>query len=277
MTPVVSVIIPACNEGRHIGACLKAVLNSDPLPKHSLEVVVVANGCTDDTVAVANRFHAMAEPRGWRLKVLELPKGSKVIALNAGDARAIGHIRVYLDADVIVSPGLLAELTETLNVSKARFATGTPSVDVPDNWVIAQYARFWQTLPYMRMGGPGFGIYAVNTNGRARWPKFPNVIADDTFVRLNFAPSERVQVDATYRWPMVDTLSRLVRVRRRQDRGTVQIAAEYPHLMQNENKPAPKFPALIKADPLGFVVYATISAIVRATRSSGGEEWARGR
>jgi len=276
MTPVVSVIIPACNEGRYIGTCLKAVLSSDPLPKHSLEVIVVANGCTDDTVAIAKRFSGMAEPRGWRLRVLDLPKGDKIMALNAGDERAIGSIRVYLDADVVVSPDLLAELTAELAIPRARFATGTPQIEVPDNWAIAQYARFWQRLPYVRMGAPGFGIYAVNTDGRARWCMFPDVIADDTFVRVNFAPSERIQVDATYRWPMVNSLARLLRVRRRQDQGTAQIAAQFPHLIINEGKPAPILSPLIKADPLGFAVYAAISAAVRLTRGARAD-WARGR
>jgi glycosyltransferase involved in cell wall biosynthesis len=275
MTPVVSVIIPACNEARYIGACLKAVLSSDPLPKHTLEVIVVANGCTDDTVSIAKRFTGMAEPRGWRLRVMELPKGDKIMALNAGDDRAIGSIRVYLDADVVVSPELLAELTLELATTRARFATGTPRIDVPENWAITQYARFWQRLPYVRMGAPGFGVYAVNTNGRARWGMFPDVIADDTFVRVNFAPSERAQVEATYRWPMVNSLSRLLRVRRRQDQGTAQIAAQFPHLMANEGKAAPILHPLIKADPLGFAVYACVSALVRLTR--GGNDWARGR
>jgi glycosyltransferase involved in cell wall biosynthesis len=276
MTPVVTVIIPANNEAGYIGACLKALLSSDPLPKHTLEVIVVANGCRDDTVAIAKRFTKMAEPRGWRLRVMDIPQGDKIMALNAGDDRAIGSIRVYLDADVIVSPALLAELTEELATSRARFATGTPRIDVPNNWAIIQYARFWQRLPFVRMGAPGFGVYAVNTNGRARWGMFPDVIADDTFVRVNFGPSERAQVNATYRWPMVNSLSRLLRVRRRQDQGTAQIAAQFPHLMANEAKPAPILPPLIKADPIGFAVYALISALVRLTRGAR-QDWARGR
>ena len=158
MTPVVSVIIPACNEARYIGACLKAVLSSDPLPKHTLEVIVVANGCTDDTVSIAKRFAGMAEPRGWRLRVMDLPKGDKIMALNAGDDRAIGNIRVYLDADVVISPELLAELTLELATTRARFATGTPRIDVPDNWAITQYARFCSVCPMCGWGRPGSGF-----------------------------------------------------------------------------------------------------------------------
>ena len=44
---------------------------------------------------------------------------------------------------------------------------------------------------------------------------------------------------ADYTWPMVEGLSRLVRVRRRQDAGTTEIAARYPDLMKHEDKARP--------------------------------------
>ncbi len=50
------------------------------------------------------------------------------------------------------------------------------------------YARFWQRLPFNRTVAPGYGLYAVNAAGRARWEAFPAIISDDTFVRLQFTP-----------------------------------------------------------------------------------------
>ncbi|MGP9789175.1 glycosyltransferase family 2 protein [Roseinatronobacter sp. NSM] len=277
MTPVVSVIIPASNEGQYIGACLRAVLASNPLPRHTLEVLVIANGCTDDTVAVATRFSAMAEPRGWGLRVLDLPTGSKIAALNMGDQHATGAIRVYLDADVIVSPDLLAELTVALASDKPRYATGTPRIPAPASWVTAQYARFWQRLPFFNSNAAGFGLFAVNAAGHARWGHFPDIISDDTFVRLHFTPQERTQVSAPYDWPMAEGLARLVRVRRRQDQGNAQLAALFPKLMQNDDKTQADGWALLKADPVGFGVYATVSGLVRLTRRRDSAGWARGR
>ncbi|MBN2760325.1 MAG: glycosyltransferase family 2 protein [Rhodobacteraceae bacterium] len=277
MSIVISIIIPANNEARYIGQCLAALLDSDPVPGHALELIVVANGCTDDTVKVARRYEMPARERGWVLKVQELKEGSKIKALNAGDVAAIGRYRVYLDADVRVSRPLLGQLVDVLDRSTALYATGTPHIAPPESRLTRLYARFWQSVPFNRSHAPGYGLFAVNAAGRARWGKFPHVIADDTFVRLQFSPDERVQVPASYTWPMVEGVMRLVRVRRRQDQGTAEIAARFPELMQNEGKERPDILALAKADPTGFAVYAFVALMVRAGKPLAGKEWSRGR
>ncbi|MCC5955601.1 MAG: glycosyltransferase family 2 protein [Natronohydrobacter sp.] len=276
MTPVLSVLIPASNEERYIGPCLKAVLSSDPVPGYTIEVIVIANGCNDDTVGVARRFRDMAEGRGWRLSVLDLYEGGKIGALNAGDEKAIGRLRVYLDADVTVSPPLLAELALALSKPGARYATGTPEIAPAVSLATRIYGRFWARVPFMREGAPGFGIYAVNTDGRSRWAEFPGIISDDTFVRLNFTPAERVQLRATYRWPLVEGFGNLVRVRRRQDQGVAQIKQLFPELAKNDTKSRADLPALLRADPIGFVVYTSVAVLVRLGGLRPGA-WTRGR
>ena len=47
-----SVVIPASNEAGRIGACLHALLAQEGVAE-PVEVIVVANGCRDDTAAVA--------------------------------------------------------------------------------------------------------------------------------------------------------------------------------------------------------------------------------
>jgi len=277
MSIVISVIIPANNEAGYIGRCLAALLNSDPVPGHAIDMIVVTNGCTDDTAKVAARYTMPARERGWTLKVLDLPEGSKIKALNAGDAVAIGRYRVYLDADVQVSPPLLGQLVSALATDAPRYATGTPKIAQAESRLTRLYARFWQSVPFNLSQAPGYGLFAVNAAGRARWPKFPDVIADDTFARLQFAASERIQVEAAYCWPMVEGLGRLVRVRRRQDAGSAEIAARYPELIQNDAKPRPDILQLAKDDPLGFTVYAVVALLVRAGRPFSGKEWSRGR
>lgn len=276
MTPVLSVLIPASNEERYIGPCLKAVLNSDPVPGYTVEVIVIANGCNDDTVGVARRFRAMAEGRGWRLTVLDLCEGSKIGALNAGDEKAIGRLRVYLDADVTLSPPLLAELVDALHKPGARYATGTPEISPAISLATRLYGRFWARVPFMREGAPGFGIYAVNAEGRSRWAEFPDIISDDTFVRLKFTPAERVQLRATYRWPLVEGFSNLVRVRRRQDQGVAQVKQLFPELAQNDTNSRADLPALLRADPVGFVTYTSVALLVRLGGLRPGA-WTRGR
>lgn len=274
---MLSVIIPASNEESFIGPCLRALLASDPVPGGA-EVIVVANGCSDTTAQTARGFAAQAAAAGWGFTVLDLPQGGKPGALNAGDAAAMGDMRAYLDADVTVSRGLMAALAGALAGDAPRYASGTPRVCPAQSAVTRAYARFWTRLPFAQSPAPGFGLFAVNAAGRARWGGFPAIISDDTFVRLLFTPQERVGLSQTYDWPMVEGFSRLVRVRRRQDAGVAEIAALYPDLPAREGK-ARLTPAALAGmalrDPIGFATYAAVSLAVRSRR--GTDVWTRGR
>ncbi len=90
---VTSIVIPAHNEGRVIGRLLDELL-ADPHASGP-DVVVVCNGCTDDTARVA-------AARGDRVRVVEIPVPSKHAALRAGDEHARGFPRLYVDADVVL-------------------------------------------------------------------------------------------------------------------------------------------------------------------------------
>lgn len=237
------------------------------------EVIVIANGCSDDTAGIARGF---AAPDG-ALRVIETPRGGKPHALRLGDRAARHGIRIYLDADVIVAPGLIAALIAALSGDAPRFASGTPEIPRAVSPLTRAYARLWQTLPFLDSGAPGFGLFAMNAAGRARWGDWPDIISDDTFARLHFTPGERVQLPQTYRWPMVEGWRNLVRVRRRQDRGVAQIARDYPALLRNEGKaPLGAQGLLARAlrDPLGFAVYGAVSLAVKLPGQGG---WVRGR
>ena len=278
MSVPLSILIPAHDEEAYIGACLDALLASDS-PPDAVEVLVMANGCTDATVSIAEaRAEAFAQ-KGWPFRVLDLPQGGKLGALNAGDAAARHPARAYLDADVTVSPGLVAALTRALDVAEPRYVSGTALIAPPQTRVTRAYARFWQTLPFVTDGVPGFGLFAVNGPGRARWGDYPDIISDDTFVRLNFTPAERIKLPQTYTWPMIEGFPALVKVRRRQNLGVAEVAARYPALWQN-NDPAPEDTPPVwqrfLRDPVGFSVYGAV-ALATKLPQRGAERWARGR
>lgn len=275
--PCLSVIIPASNEEAWIGRCLAALLSSDPVPGGA-EAIVVANGCRDATAQVARGFAGQAEAAGWGLAVIEREEGSKPGALNAGDAAARGRLRAYLDADCVVAPGVMAALAAALHGEAPRYAGATPVVPRARSALTRAYGRFWQRLPFARSVAPGYGLFAVNAAGRARWAEFPRLISDDTFVRLQFQPEERVQVEDRYDWPMAEGFAALVKVRRRQDAGMAEIAALHPALLAREGKARLTPGAVARlalADPLGFLAYAAVSLAVRLRR--GGAEFTRGR
>ena len=274
----VSVLIPAHNEADWLPACLDALCAADPVAG-PVEVIVVANGCTDDTAELARKKAPAFEARGWALRVLELAQGSKLGALNAGEAAARGAVLVYLDADVLVSPPLLAQLAEALAEDAPRYASGMPQVTTSGDWVTRHYTRFWQTTGFMTHGVPGFGVFAMNRTGRARWGDWPDIISDDTFARLNFRPEERIAVPAPYAWPMIEGFAPLVRVRRRQDIGVAEVEQLFPDLMRNDDAHDQMRPFWRRAlaDPLGALVFVAVRLTICAPVFRSANRWVRGR
>ncbi|PSK86589.1 glycosyl transferase family 2 [Limimaricola soesokkakensis] len=271
------ILIPASNEAGLIEGCLSALAASEPLPG-PVCVTVIANGCRDATADAARAAGAALTARDWTLRVIELAQGSKVAALNAGEAALTRPaIRVYLDADVTVSPSLLLQLHRALDRPEPLYASGLPRI-TGQGRVARAYARLWARLPFMTHGAPGCGLFAVNPAGRARWDMFPDLISDDGFVRLCFSPDERIAVPARYDWPVAEGFAALLRVRRRQDAGMAQIASCHPDMLAREGKPAlgPLGVArLALRDPAGFAVYGAVALGVRLRPAP--SDWSRGR
>jgi hypothetical protein len=178
-----SVIVPAHNEARVIGRLLGQLV-SDAAPDE-FDVIVVANGCADDTADVAASF-------GPPVRVLSIPVASKREALKAGDQAACGFPRIYADADVefgtadvraietaLGRPGVLAAAPE-----RALVLAGRP-------WLIRWYYDVWTRLPEVRHGLFGRGVVGVSEAGHARIASLAPVMADDLAASLSFAPQER--------------------------------------------------------------------------------------
>lgn len=102
----VSVVIPARNEARGIGRTLGAVF-AQAAPGIELEVLVVDDGSTDGTAAIASGAGARVIPLGSNP---ENPGGSPGAARNRGAAAASGDPLIFLDADCAPAPGWLAAI-----------------------------------------------------------------------------------------------------------------------------------------------------------------------
>lgn len=103
--PLVSVIVPACNEADHIEPALRSLLAQD-YPR--FELIVVDDRSTDGTGEIADRL-AAADPRVRAVHIESLPDGwlGKVNALEQGTRRASGDWLLFTDADVHFAPGAL--------------------------------------------------------------------------------------------------------------------------------------------------------------------------
>ena len=182
-----SIVIPAHDEGPLVRIGLERML-ADAQPGE-FEVVVVANGCTDDTADQARSVDGVT--------VVEIGRASKILALNAGDAAARGFPRAYVDSDVSISTATLRALAAALDeTDEPRAAAPRLRVDIAQtSRPVRAYYRVWALSDYRGDGHIGSGVYAVNAAGRARWDAFPDVIADDRFVQQRFRPAERRSLD----------------------------------------------------------------------------------
>lgn len=94
-----SIIIPAYNEAKRIGATLESIVSFSKTVSYDFEVIVVENNTTDNTRAVAEQFADRLN-----LKVIDIPLsrahgGTKGRAVKAGVLAAAGDYVVYMDAD----------------------------------------------------------------------------------------------------------------------------------------------------------------------------------
>lgn len=97
--PSISVVIAVYNGGRTLGDCLRAIMASDYAPH---EVVVVDDGSTDDTQAIAGTFPCRLIPMNGNC--------GAAAARNAGARAATGDIVLFIDADVVVMPATLRDI-----------------------------------------------------------------------------------------------------------------------------------------------------------------------
>jgi glycosyltransferase involved in cell wall biosynthesis len=273
------VIVPANNEAGYIEACLASLLEQRDVHLH---VVVSANACEDDTVQIARDHIPQFAARGHLLTVIESPLGGKLSALTRAEGALTAEEqelpRLYLDADVTCDPDLLAQIAVSLSVPNPCYSTGVLNISEANSPFTSAYGRFWSQLPFVKGGAVGVGCYAVNAAGRARWGAFPQIISDDTFVRLHFSPKERVEVKGRYHWPMIEGMSGLVRVRRRQDAGVTELRRNYAKLFENDEMKRLSRGQILRLalrDPIGFAAYAVVHFAVRLGPKS--MQWSRGR
>ncbi|AZN43919.1 glycosyltransferase [Paenibacillus albus] len=131
-SPVVSVIIPVMNERRTISR----VIEQAKLVHPSSEVIVVINGSTDGSAAVAKR-------KGARVIQFEKPLGHDV-GRSVGAAAARGQVLLFIDGDMVIRaselrPYLNAILRDGVDVALNNYSGPTSKANV-HSVVLAKHA-----------------------------------------------------------------------------------------------------------------------------------------
>ena len=276
MSPeTISVVIPAHNEAGTIGHLL-AGLHPGVLDGR-LEVVVVANGCTDDT---ADRARAFAG-----VKVVEIERGHKPTAMNEGERHLSSFPRFFVDADTVFGASDLTVLAGALDAPDVMAVAPALKVDARrSSWIVRSYCRIWERLPNVAQALSSRGCFGVSADGRRRWSDFPDLVNDDRFVHTRFTAEERSVVDTVVSVVTMPRSARAVIQRRsRVDVGLDQLT-EVSHRRADIHSNW-AWLAVVRRDPrLVFDVPAyvglTLAAKIWATRRRHGstsEVWASGR
>ncbi|MFP9115588.1 glycosyltransferase [Flavobacterium sp. RHBU_3] len=113
--PVITVIVPAYNEGQLVWHTLQSLAASD-YPTHKLQLIAIDDGSKDDTWQwIQQAKHDL----GARVTIYKQPKNmGKRHALYYGFNNGIGEVFVTVDSDSVVKPNTLRNLVSPLVVKK---------------------------------------------------------------------------------------------------------------------------------------------------------------
>ncbi len=116
---LISVLVPARNEGDNIGPCVRALLAQD---YPHIEVLVLDDDSDDDTAAIVRSFD---DPRLRLFTGETLPEGwtGKNWACHQLASKAQGDVLCFVDADTLLAPSTLSSALAIMNEEEADLVT----------------------------------------------------------------------------------------------------------------------------------------------------------
>lgn len=149
--PLVSVVIPAYNAARTLKATVQSVFEQTV---QDFEIVIVDDGSTDDTIAVARSIEDS------RVKVITQVNSGAAAARNTGIKSAKGKYVAMLDADDLWMPHKLERQLAVFNSEKDVSAVQSGVYYVNDNLEIISVGRcveskdiLYETLVFQNLPG----------------------------------------------------------------------------------------------------------------------------
>jgi cellulose synthase/poly-beta-1,6-N-acetylglucosamine synthase-like glycosyltransferase/peptidoglycan/xylan/chitin deacetylase (PgdA/CDA1 family) len=134
--PEISVVIPAFNEAAGIAATVRSMAESRY--RGRLEIIVVDDGSTDDTAAIARRLGLPY------VHVITQPNSGKPGALNRGIAEARSDILILVDGDTVFEPHTIERLIAPLQDPRVGAVSGNTKVGNRRGFIGG-----WQHLEYV--------------------------------------------------------------------------------------------------------------------------------
>jgi cellulose synthase/poly-beta-1,6-N-acetylglucosamine synthase-like glycosyltransferase len=187
ISPTVSVVIAARNEGQHLQDKLDRLGRLD-YPCELLETIVVSDGSTDQTNDILSHLAAS------RVRSVFLPTHcGKAEALNRAIEVSNGDIIVFMDVRQRVATDSLKMLVEnfadpTVGCVSGELVLGRVDVSVScgvgSYWKMEKSIRRWESASGSTVGATG-ALYAAR---RSLVPRLPaGLVLDDVFVPMTIA------------------------------------------------------------------------------------------
>lgn len=134
--PMLTVIIPAYNEGEMVGKTIDSVADAD-YPRDRLEIFVVDDGSRDDTWTY---IEAAARRHPKLVTAIRFPHNrGKRAALEVGFRKARGEIAVTIDSDSVIEPQTLLAMAGPFRNPGIGAVAGK----------VAAYNRYQGVIPHM--------------------------------------------------------------------------------------------------------------------------------
>lgn len=146
MLPLITLVVPAYNEGPVIEAAVSSLLKLD-YPNY--EVIVVDDGSTDDTYERA--LFVARQSTSVNVRVLTKPNGGKADALNTGMTYARGEFVLNMDGDTKLSRNTLRACIRHFDDPKIGAVAGNVKVLNRENmWTRVQALEYIEGLAMAR-------------------------------------------------------------------------------------------------------------------------------
>ncbi len=121
MVRTVSILTPTHNRADLLSRMLQSLAEMERPAETSIEVIVVANACTDRTV---ERVTALAATMPFSLRCVEEPRVGVCHARNRAVHEARGDLLAFVDDDMCVSPRWLVGLLHVFDTHPAEMVSG---------------------------------------------------------------------------------------------------------------------------------------------------------
>jgi poly-beta-1,6-N-acetyl-D-glucosamine synthase len=233
----VSVLLPVYNGERWIRAKLESI-RALQYPQDLIEVIVVSDGSVDRSAAIVRE---LAFPN---VRLIELPRGGKALALNAALREATGEILFLTDVRQALHPEALRNLVACFADPEVGVVSGELMIVQGETLEEANVGLYWRYEKWIRerlserdsvIGATG-AIYAMRRELATPLP--PDTLLDDVYLPVAaLFRGYRVILDRTaYAYDYPTSLDAEFRRKVRTLAGNYQLIGFFPQLLRKANR-----------------------------------------